>query len=82
MPIKSMSRPKAPASKAIKEIFESIREEKNGKKLLEMIQKGEIDLKYKNEMGQCPFLFAVDCEFEISILEGLLSEGCDLNSKD
>ena len=33
-------------------------------------------------MGQCPFLFAVDCEFEIQILESLLKEGCDLNSKD
>ena len=32
-----MSRPKAPQPKAQKEIFESIREEKNGQKLLEMI---------------------------------------------
>ena len=43
IPTKSVSRPKVPDSKAQKEIFEQIREEQNGKKLLEMIKNGEID---------------------------------------
>ena len=33
-------------------------------------------------MGQCPFLFGVDSEFEISILQKMIELGCDVNSRD
>jgi len=67
----------------LKELYENIRSTKDGDKLVELVKNGTIKPNERNGLGQCPLIFAVDCEFSIDVCKKLVSLGkCDPLSKD
>ena len=67
----------------LKDLYENIRQTKDGEKLVELVQNGTIKPTERNGLGQCPLIFAVDCEFSVDICKKLVSLGkCDPHSID
>ena len=65
--------------KELKYIYEKLRGNKDGEALLEMVLNGEIKPNERDGLGLCPFLFAIDAEMDLYIIQRLVKEGgCDL----
>lgn len=66
----------------LKDIYEKLRKEKNGKGLLDMVVNRKIKPDERDKLGLCPFLFAIDAEMPLDIIKDLIKKGgCDIKSK-
>ena len=67
----------------LKTLYENIRQTKDGSKLVQLVKEGTILPNERNGLGQCPLIFAVDCEFSVDICKKLVTEGkCDPKTTD
>jgi hypothetical protein len=52
----------------------------DSEKLLELVRSGQIKPNERNGLGQCPLIFAVDCDFSLKVIKELVDAKCDINS--
>ena len=70
------------SEKEIFKLYEEITDNKDEKKLIDLLKTGQLKPSQVSKEGQTPLMIAVDNSFSLGTISELIDLGCDVNAKD
>ena len=65
--------------KQMLELYAELESSKDEKKLISLVESGQLRPADTNKEGQTPIMFAIDSNFSTETVEKLIELGCDVN---